>query len=77
MWMAVVDVRVMRVLVDQRFVPVAVDMRLLAVPRKVVRVLMVLVVAMRVRVLHRFVRVFVLVPLAQVQPEAEGHQRRG
>lgn len=77
MRMAMVDVRVMRVLVDQRFVPVGVGMRLLAIPGKVMLVLVVLVMTMRVRVFHRFVRVLMLVPLAQMQPYAEGHQPRG
>jgi len=43
--------------------------------RSVVCVLMVLVVNVLVYMLHRFMRVLVLVPLGKVQPNAKSHQR--
>ena len=75
--MAVVNVRVVGMLVRQHFVPVRVRVRFVPVPGEVVRVLVMLVVAMPMRVLQRFVGVFVLMPLAHVQPDTEGHERRG
>lgn len=67
--MAMVDVRVMRVLVRQHFMPVRMYVRLISIPGEVVRVLVMLVVTMTVRVLQRFMRVFVFVPLAHMQPD--------
>lgn len=40
--------------------------RLLAVPREIVLVLVVLVMSVRVRMLHRLVHVLMFMPLAQV-----------
>jgi len=71
------QVRVVRVSVGDRGMPVRVRVRLGAVPRKVVVVPVMLVVHVPVRMLQRFVRVRVLVPLGQVQPHAGAHQRRG
>lgn len=67
----------MRVLMDQRVVPVDVHVRLPAIPRESVRVLVMFVMPMRVRMLHRLVYVFMLVPLAQMQPYAKRHQGCG
>ena len=61
MRMPVVDVREVRVLVNQCLVPVPVLVWLVGGPREVVFVLVVFVVNMAVAVLHRLVHVFVLV----------------
>ncbi|KQU80994.1 hypothetical protein ASE08_12055 [Rhizobacter sp. Root16D2] len=71
----VVDVRKVRVPVRQNAMPMWVHMRLAPVPRKVMLVLMVRVVSMRMRVLERLMRVFVFVPFANMQPDADTHQR--
>ena len=52
-------------------------MRLVAVPREAVAMLVVLIVRVRMRMLHRLVHVLVLMALRQVQPHAERHERRG
>lgn len=70
MRMAVVDVRVVRMPVSQRLVPMSMHMRFVTFPREVVLMLVVLVVAVGMRMLERLVRVEVLVPLSQVQPYA-------
>ena len=76
-------VRKVRVIVTQRFVavPVCVGQARRARQgsrlRPVMRMLVVRVVFVRVFVLQDFVRVPVFVPLAQVQPDADGHQRTG
>ena len=74
MRVAMVQVRIVRVRMHARFVAVRMDVRLAAVPRKIMRVPMVSVVQVLVRVFLCFVRVQVLVPLRQVQPDAERHQ---
>lgn len=66
MSMPVVQVRVVRVAVNQRLVYVRVSVRLVAVPRKIVGVLMMFVVPMSMVVYQRRVRVFVRVPFADV-----------
>ena len=75
--MPMVDVRVVRMAVQQRLVMMLVGMRLFAVPARLVRVAMVRVVDVRVIVSERFVQMLVFVPLGQVQPDAERHQGRG
>ena len=75
----VMHVRHMRMGVLQPAVRVGMGVRL---PRRIagaVRVPMMLVVHVRMGVLHRLVDVLVLVPLGQMQPDAERHQaaRRG
>jgi hypothetical protein len=50
-------------------------MRLAAVPREFVRMPVVLVVDMAMVVFQRFVRMFVFVSLADVQPYTDSHQR--
>ena len=77
MLVAVVQVGVVRVPVHERRVAVPVGVRLLHRPAGNVRVPVVLVVHVPVLVLHRLVRVLVLVPLGQVEPEAEGHEPGG
>ena len=69
-------VRVMRMLVNHRFVPVPVFVGLLAVPLDIVLVAMVRVVNMAVAVFHRLMDVFVLVVLGEMQPYPPAHQRR-
>jgi hypothetical protein len=64
----VVDLRVVRVLVQKRIMDVPVRVRLRALRACLVLVSVVLVVGVRVVVRQRLVRVFVLVPLAQVEP---------
>ena len=74
--MPVVDVGVMRVAVGDRRMCVLMRMRLAAIPRKIVRVLVVHVVHVAVGVGHGLVGVRMLVALGQVQPYPGGHQRR-
>ena len=68
-------VGVVRVAMRDRYVAVRMRVRLHAVPREIVFVLMVFVVLVRVSVLERLVRVRVVVTFAHVQPDAERHQR--
>ena len=72
-----VQVGIMRVPVDQRrvTVPMAVRLARRVVGRVVVPVM--LVMGMAVRMLGRIMDMVVLVPLGEVQIEAERHQRRG
>lgn len=69
MIVAVVDVRIMG-----RRVPVRMRMRLAGVPREIVMVVVMGVVAMLVRVFAHRMLMLVLVPLAQVQPNPRAHQ---
>ena len=71
------NVREVRVQVRQRRMSVRMRVRLTAIPWKIVRMLMVVVVRVAVRVLEDFVRVFMLMMLGQVQPYSRGHQRTG
>lgn len=73
MAMAVMQVRVVRVPVHERGVPVRVGVRLAGRIGGSVLVLVMFVVPMPVLVLHRFMEVFVLMPLGQMQPQAETH----
>ena len=73
--MAMVDVRVMRMLVSQRFMPVPVRMRL--GHRPLVHMAMMVVVDVAVLMLDRLMRVVVLMAFGQMQPEAKRHQRAG
>jgi hypothetical protein len=70
----VVDLRVVRVLVHERFVDVPVCVRLRGLRTGLRLVPVVLVVDVRVAVRQRLARVFVLVPLAQVEPRPGSHQ---
>ena len=74
--MPVVDVGEVRVLVRQHSMPMRMHVRLAPFPPEVVLVLMVRVMPVAMGVLERFMRVLVLVPLANVQPNAQGHERR-
>ena len=62
------EVRVVRMPVDQADVPMPMSVRLAGRVADAVRVLMVLVVPMPVFMFHRLVKVLVLVPLGQMQP---------
>jgi len=72
----VVDVRVMRMGMHHRFVPM--PMRMWFAGRIVgpVLVLMMFVVHVLVFMLHRFVRVFVFVSLSEVEPHTNAHEER-
>ena len=75
MFVAVMQVRVMRMAVPQAAVRMRMGVRLLPVPCEGVPVLMMLVVHVGMRVLHRLVHVRMLVTFGQVQPDAERHER--
>jgi hypothetical protein len=72
---AVVDVRVMRMGVRQRFVAVGVRVR--AFDRRVVGMLMMLIVNVTMRVFDGGVKVLVRMAFGNVEPGAEGHQASG
>ena len=67
----------MGVVVAQRLVAVPVRVRFSRRHRPVMRMLVVRVVFMLVFVFQRFMPVPMFVPLAQVQPDTNGHQRSG
>jgi hypothetical protein len=71
----VMDIREMRMRVRHGCMAVRMGMRLVAVPREVVLVLVMRVVPVTMRVLERIVRVRMLMTFANVQPHAERHQR--
>ena len=73
----VMQVGVMRMRVHQRIVPVAMGMRLAAVPVEVVRVTVMRVVQVLVLVLQHLVGMFMRVALREVQPYPEPHQDPG
>jgi hypothetical protein len=75
MLVTVVDVRVMGMAVAQWCVMVRMSVRLDSVPIRIVFVLVVLVVAVLVQVRHWQVFVLMRMRLAQMQPNAAGHQR--
>jgi len=77
MRMPVMDVRVMRMLVRQHLMSVRMRMGLRGTPGESMLVLVVFVMPMPMAVLKRLMRVLVLMPLANMQPDADGHQRRG
>ena len=64
--MPVVDVRKVRVFVEQRLVAVPVLMRLVAIPLEIVFVLVMLVVRVPMAMRHRLMHVLVLVMLGGV-----------
>lgn len=71
----VMNVRKMRMAVRDRQMHVRMRVRFVAVVRKIVRMLMMFVMPMPVRVLEPLVRMRVFMPFANVQPDAERHQR--
>ena len=70
----VMNVRKMRVAVRDRQMHMRMRVRLVAVVRKIVRMLVMFVVPMPMRVLEWLVRVRVFMPFANVQPDPERHQ---
>jgi hypothetical protein len=77
MSMPMMQIGIVRVPVHQADVPVPMRMRLAGRIGQAVLVLVMLVVMMPVLVPHWFMVMFVLVPLGQVQPEAETHHAAG
>lgn len=73
----VVDVRDMRVLVRQSLVGVLMAVGFGAVPCRLMRVLVVRIVHMPMRMHQGLMGVRVFMPLAQVQPDPQPHQRTG
>ena len=72
--MPMMQIGVMRVPVDEASMPVPMRMRLtLRIVRAMV-VLMMLVVTMPMFMLHRCMKVFMLVPLGQMQPAPKSHE---
>ena len=67
------DIRIVRMPVHEPRMPMPVQMGLLAVPSKTVLMPVVFVVDMFVLVLHRLVRVRVLVMLGDMEPYSRGH----
>jgi len=63
-----------RMRVRQRRVPVRMDVRLAAVPRKVVHVPVMLVMRMRMRVIRGRMDVTMRMPFGEMQRNARGHQ---
>ncbi len=68
------NVRVMRMFVNQRLMPMPVAMRLAAIPAEIVVVLVMRIVPMGVCMLHGLVGVLVLVMFPKVKPDAKCHQ---
>lgn len=77
MRMPMVNIRKMRVAVPKRGMMMRMRVRLGAVPGKIMRVRMMLIVYMIMRVIHRPMQVIVAVVFRQVQPHAQRHQRGG
>lgn len=74
--MLVVNVRVMRMFVRQRLVPVCMCVSARTGPGKCMRMLMMLVVVVTVPTFQRRMGMFVLLPLPDMPPDTEAHQRR-
>jgi hypothetical protein len=77
MRMPVMNIREMRVRMRDRRMGMLMGVRLVAIPREIVLVLVMRVVPMTMRVVQRGVRVRMLVTFADVQPDTQGHQGRG
>jgi hypothetical protein len=74
--MPVVNVGKVRMRVRERFMLMGMDMRFCAIPWEVVLMLVVGVVAMRMRVMQPLVAMLMLVPFRDMQPNPGGHQCR-
>jgi len=74
---AVMDVRIVRVNVRDRLMHMWVGVRFTAIPREIVRVLVVIIVAMTMLMGERIVCMLVRVALVDVQPDAHRHQGTG
>ena len=77
MTVTMMDVRVMRMRVNEFFVAMSVRVRLAGRVVRVVGVLMVLVMGVQMLMFHRLMLMDVLVAFGQVQPDAEYHQDGG
>ena len=77
MAMPMMQIRVMGMPMHQWCVPVPMRMRLAGRIGQGVLMLVVRIVMMPVRVLHRLVKMLVVVLLDQVEPEAEAHEASG
>ncbi len=66
MRMPVMNVRVVRMLVRQRLMPVQMHMGLAAIPVNIMRMLMMLIMGMRVLMFQGLVRVLMIMRLCQV-----------
>ena len=73
MTVTMMDVRVMRMRVNEFFVAMSVRVRLAGRVVRVVGVLMVLVMGVQMLMFHRLMLMDVLVAFGQVQPDAESH----
>ncbi len=73
----VMEIREVRVLVDERRMAVAVAVWLARGIVRAVGMLVMLVVAVEVLVLHFLMGVFVVMPLGEVEIDAGRHERRG
>ena len=77
MTVPMMDIGKVRMRVHDRVVFMRMAVRLLAGPREVVPMLVMLVMTVTMLVLERFMLVRVFVALAQVQPDADRHQAAG
>jgi len=75
--MPVVQIGIVRMRMNQWRMPMRMCVRLLAVPRKVVFMLVVLVMNVPVIMGHRLMHMYMLVPLGEMEPDAHGHERTG
>ena len=75
MGVPVVDVRIMRMRVDQLLVAMPVGMWFAGWVVRTVSVLVMLIVVVKMFVFHWFVPVQVFVALGQMQPDPRAHQR--
>ena len=73
---SVMNIRIMRVRVDQRLMPVRMRVRYPSRVTRAMRMLMVFVVRMKMLVFRRLVLVLVPVHFAQVQPHPRAHEHR-
>ena len=73
----VMCIRVVRVTVPERGMVVRMAVWFIAIPRKIVFVLVVYIMRMGVRVRHRRMKVVVRMLFCQVQPYAYGHECTG
>ena len=77
MCMPVMNIWEMRVRVGDRCMGMRMSMRLVAVPREIVLVLVMRVVPMTMRVIQRGMRVRMLGTFADVQPDTQRHEGSG
>lgn len=76
MAVAMMQIRVVRMTVNQRLVPMRMSVRLTRRIARVMRMPMVFIMDVGMRVFHRLVTMPMLVVLSKVQIEAEEHQYR-